>query len=287
MQGLHNLKEDFLYRALRTDEDPYRNIECKDRRSNRTVDEHVKDGLKFPSMYISTTASFYLAQKWINTSQHFCSQYNRSTTIVKIDVKHLKSRYMYDSLVRSAYNFTEEAVRDAFLTGYSKSYAETYQEVVFEGLIPVSAICDIYVEGKGWIGTEPTPISISTLPSNPIPSIPTLPSIFASISNPLLTSIHPLVSPSISPILDTTSLFPNMEPNIDTSSQVTTTSAISFFDQSDISSSSALGLDTSADTIDVITVEINTSVKRSCEVDPEVELAKYVCVDKENIQVSV
>ena len=128
MKGLHNLKEDFLYRALKTDEDPYRNIESKDRRSNRTADEHVKDGLTFPSMYISTTASFYLAQRWINTSQHFCSQYDRSTTIVKIDVNHLKSRY--GSLVRSAYNFTEEAVIDAFLTGNSRRYAERYEEVV-------------------------------------------------------------------------------------------------------------------------------------------------------------
>ena len=168
MQGLHNLREDFLYRALRTDEDPYRNIECKDRRSNRTVDEHVKDGLKFPSMYISTTASFDLAQRWINTSRYVCSQYDRSTTIVKIDVNHLKSRY--GSLVRSAYNFTEEAVIDAFLTGKSRRFAERYEEVVFERSIPVSAISDIHVQGRGWIGTspprsEPTPISIPTLPS--------------------------------------------------------------------------------------------------------------------------
>ena len=41
-------------------------------------------------------------------------------------------------------------------------------------------------------------ISTSTLPSNPIPLIPTLP----SISTPLSTSIHPLVSPSISPTLN-------------------------------------------------------------------------------------
>ena len=283
MKGLHNLKEDFLYRALRTDEDPYKDIECKDRSSNRTIDEHVKNGLTFPSMYISTTASFDLAQKWINTSQHFCRQYERSTTIVKIDVNHLKSRY--GSLVRSAYNFTEEAVIDAFLTGKSRYYAERYEEVVFERLIPVSAISDIHVQGRDWIGTEPPtsePTPISTLPSNPI-SIPTL-------STPLSTSIHPPVSSSISPTLNTTSCLPTIEPN---SSQDTTMSSSNsfsppFYNQSNISISSASGLDMSADTICTITpVKRSTGVKRSCEVDSEVKPAKYVCVDKESIQVSV
>ena len=33
-------------------------------------------------------------------------------------------------------------------------------------------------------------------------------------------------------------------------------------------------------------VKRSTGVKRSCEVDSEVKPAKYVCVDKESIQVS-
>ena len=61
-----------------------------------------------------------------------------------------------------------------------------------------------------------------------------------------------------------------------------------FYNQSDISISSASGLDMSADTIYTITpVKRSTGVKRSCEVDSEVKPAKYVCVDKESIQVSV
>ena len=93
MKGLQNLKEDFLYRALRTDEDPYKDIVCKDPSSNRTIDQHVKDGLKFPSKYISTTASFNLAERWIRTSA-YKSSYKRGTTIVKIDVNHFKSIFL-------------------------------------------------------------------------------------------------------------------------------------------------------------------------------------------------
>ena len=90
MTGLHNLQENFLYRALRNDEDPYRDIVCKDPNSNRTIDEHVKDGLKFPSKYISTTAKFDLAQTWIETSVRK-SNYKRGTTIIKIDMKYLSN----------------------------------------------------------------------------------------------------------------------------------------------------------------------------------------------------
>ena len=275
MEGLHNLEEDFLYRALRTDEDPYKDIVCKDPNSNRTIDQHVKDGLKFPSKYISTTASFNLAEKWIGTSAYM-SFYKRGTTIVKIDVNRLKS--IFPHLVNSAYNFTKEDVIDAFLTGDSKRFASRYDEVVFENYIPLCAICNIHVEGKGWIGTEP-PRSEPTQTSTSTP--------------PFIST--PIASPSISPTPTTTSS--TLEHKNDASSQNTTLSANIFsspiFNVSDISSALVSAFETSADIIDVTTPSCDTAekrstgVKHSCEVDLDVKLTKYVCVDDKDTQVSV
>ena len=309
MEGLQNLKEDFLYRALRTDEDPYKRIVCKDPNSNRTIDQHVKDGLKFPSKYISTTASFDLAERWIRTSA-YKSNYKRGTTIVKIDVNILKS--IFPHLVNSAYNFTKEDVIDAFLTGESKRFASRYDEVVFGRDIPLCAICNIHVVGKGWIGIEPprseptqtststptsfpTPITSTPIPT-PITSTPIPTPISTAISTPLHASTRSLISRYISPTLTTTSSI--VEHKNDASSQNTTLSAnisssLSIFNVSDISSASVSALETSAGIIDVTTPSCDTAekrrtgVKRSCGVDSEIKLTKYVCVDDKDTQVSV
>ena len=314
MKGLHNLKEDFLYRALRTDEDPDKRIICKDPNSNRTIDQHVKDGLTYPSKYISTTASFDLAERWIRTSA-YKSSYKCGTTIVKIDVNILKSNFPH--LVNSAYNFTEEDVIDAFLTGESKRFARRYDEVVFENYIPLSTICNVHVEGKGWNETEPprsepTQTSTSTSPSiyTPITSTPSIftltastthnstpncTSISTAISTPLPTSTRSLISRYLSPTITTTSS--TLEHKNDASSQNTTLSANIFsspiLNVSDISSASVSALETSADIIDVTTPSCDTAekrrtgVKRSCGVDSEVKPAKYVCVDDKDTQVNV
>ena len=190
MTGLHNLQENFLYRALRNDEDPYRDIVCKDPNSNRTIDEHVKDGLKFPSKYISTTAKFDLAQTWIETSVRK-SNYKRGTTIIKIDMKYLKNNY--PDLVNSAYNFTNDIVRSSFLSKDSCNYARKYEEVVFERFIPSKVICDIYVEGKGWIGVKSPRIEPTTVynANSPLHTPQTAP-----ILVPTSRSISPAPSPT-------------------------------------------------------------------------------------------
>ena len=213
MKGLHNLKEDFIYRALRTDEDPYKDIVCKDPNSNRTIDQHVKDGLTFSSKYISTTAKFNLAQAWIETSlKKSTCKYKRGTTIIKIDMNYLKRNN--PDLVNSAYNFTDEMVRRSVLLKESCNYARKYEEVVFERLIPSQAIRDVHVAGKGWIGTEPPrsepiPISTSTLPSISTPSIFTLitsttPN-YTPIPTPHSTPITSTLIPT--PITSTPSIF--------------------------------------------------------------------------------
>ena len=303
MKGLHNLREEFLYRALRTEEDPYKNIVCKDASSDRSIDVHVKNGLKNPSKYISTTASFNLAQRWIGTAAYKSNYaYERGTTIVKIDVNYLKSRYR--NLVSSAYNFTDGNVRDAFLTGKSEDFAARYEEVVFEDYIPVGAICDIHVEGKGWIGTErpqsvPTPISTSASSISTLPSISTFsstsnmfPISTPSISTPLPMSSHSLISAFVSPTPRTTSS--TLEYNDDTSAtsqniamSTSSISSSSISNISNISTSSVSALDSSADTsVTSILLKRSAGVKRRCEVGSEVTPAKYVRLN-EDIQVSV
>ena len=148
MRGLHNLNQQFLYRALRTDENPHQDIVSKAPHINRPINDHVRDGLKNPSNYISTTTSFDSAKKWINTSARE-SNYQRGTTIVKIDVSLIKSGY--PDLCDSAYNFTDTSVRDRFLGDPSCDYARAYKEVVFSGRIPSQTICDTHVDGRGWI----------------------------------------------------------------------------------------------------------------------------------------
>ena len=275
MKGLHNLGEDFIYRALRSNEDPYTDIVCKDLSSNRTVNEHVRSGLTFPSKYISTTASSRSAEKWLSTAANMSLiVYKRSTIIVKIDVNYLKSRY--PSLVSCAYNFTDESVIDAFLTGKSKEFAARYKEIVFEKCIPVDAICDIHVEGKGWIGTQPSQ-SVLALISTPT----------SSTSTPLLrftSDIYGFISPTSDSETPTLEFF-------DISSQNTTASAnISSFpicNTSDISTSPVSPLNTLADISDSSTPLESTGVEGSCEVDSEATPAKSVCSDNKDIQVSV
>ena len=131
--GLDNLNQEYLYRALRTDEDPYQDIVAKAPHSYRSIDEHVKDGLKNPSNYISTTTRFDLAESWKDTSFRK-SNYQRGTTIVEIDVDYIKRECPY--LSNSAYNFSDVIIRNHFLRDLSRDYARAYDEVVFERRIP-------------------------------------------------------------------------------------------------------------------------------------------------------
>ena len=176
MKGLLNLGSDYVYRALRTDEDPYKNIVSTAPNSKRCIDEHVKDGLKFPSRYISTSVSFELADKWRTTSyKKNLMKYKRGTTIVKIDINYIKRNHLLT--YNSAYDFTKRENRNLYLDGRSSGYARGYREVVFDRSIPFQAISNIYIQGKGWVGTQrplPTPVSAPTTSTIPASSIPNL-----------------------------------------------------------------------------------------------------------------
>ena len=178
-RGLDSCNYIHLYRTLRPDESPHRDIVCKDRRSNRSVGEHVEDGLKYPSRFISATASFERAERWRDTSFTYrgpeYSHQSRRTTIIEIDLKLLKQKY--PEVANSAYDFTHPRVRSNFLTNeLQMDYARAYREVVFDTRIPLEAISRIHEEGKGWVERVPkeqqAPVSAPEL-SNPPTAAPT------------------------------------------------------------------------------------------------------------------
>ena len=195
-RGLDKYKGEFVYRLLRPNEDPYNDIVCKNPNCNHDISQHVGEGLKIPTQFISTTASFQAAMDWIDTS-HSCrpSQYSdleRRNTIIKISVKYIKDRR--PALADSAYNFTDGEVRSQYLVGIQMGYARRYEEIDFGRTIPKEAITDIYVVGKGWIGTNPpvkqtvnTPAPIATPTNN-------------SVISPLSTST-PILSTRLPPSL--------------------------------------------------------------------------------------
>ena len=93
--GLDKLSSRYVYRVLRPDEDPHEDLSCKDSTSKRSLAEHVETGLRTPSRYISTTVSFEKAKQWLETADERTSRRyrNKRTTIVRIDISEIKSRY--------------------------------------------------------------------------------------------------------------------------------------------------------------------------------------------------
>ena len=166
-RGLDTFTGEFVYRTLRPDEDPTKDIACMNSGSRRGVDEHVEDGLTYSSRFISTSASFSKAEKWIHTARrHSPARYSERgvrNTIVKISVKILKDEY--PNTANSAYNFTDRLVRAKFLPeSDQRGFARGYEEVVFISSIPKEAITDVYVVGRGWIGTSPPIEQITNTP---------------------------------------------------------------------------------------------------------------------------
>ena len=156
-RGLDNFDGEFVYRLLRPDESPYKDIVCKDPSASLKICQHVQEGLKIPSQFISTTASFEAARDWIETS-HRRRPFQYSSlkcrdTIIKISVDYIKDNH--PEIANSAYDFTDEDVRSSHLRGLPLGYAIRYQEIDFEGTIPKEAIADIFVVYRGWIGTIP------------------------------------------------------------------------------------------------------------------------------------
>ena len=194
-QGLHNFTGEFVYRLLRPDEDPYKDIVCKDPNSNHSISQHVKEGLRVPTRFISTSASFSAAKDWISTSHASrpseYSHLERRNTIVKISVEYIKNRY--PAVAQSAYNFTDESVRCKYLGGVQLGYARRYEEIDFEKTIPKEAITNIYVVGKEWIGT----VKPTAIPRAPAITTPAKPVTNSAISPLTRSASTPIASPPL------------------------------------------------------------------------------------------
>ena len=139
--GLDNFDSPYVYRVLRPDEVPNVNLTCKDASSKRSLSKHVESGLWTPSKYISTAGSLEKAKKWLETANEQTSQIygNTRTTIVRIDVAMIKSKY--PQIAQLAIDLTREINRNRFLANdLQKNYARAYEEVVFVEYIPSEVI---------------------------------------------------------------------------------------------------------------------------------------------------
>ena len=147
--GLDNFHSGYVYRVLRPDEDPLVNLTCKDSNSIRSIAQHVQTGLRIPSQYISTTRSFEKAKKWLETADEKTYQKyrNKRTTIVKIDVSKIKSKY--PQIAKSAIDLTRVINRNHFLENDSQiRFAGAYEEVVFVNYIPSEVVTVEYTKGS-------------------------------------------------------------------------------------------------------------------------------------------
>ena len=150
--GLGNLNSRYVYRVLRPDEDPHEDLSCKDSTSKRSLAEHVETGLRTPSRYISTTVSFEKAKQWLETADERTSRRygNKRTTIVRIDISEIKSRY--PQIANSAFDLTRASNRNYFLENDTqKKFAGAYEEVVFVKCIPSEVVTVVHVKGSFFV----------------------------------------------------------------------------------------------------------------------------------------
>ena len=153
--GLDNLSSRYVYRVLRPDEDPHEDLSCKDSSSKRSLAEHVETGLRIPSRYISTTVSFEKAKQWLETADERTSRRyrNKRTTIVRIDISVIKSRY--PQIANSAFDLTRASNRNYFLENDTqRKFAGAYEEVVFVICIPSEVVTVVHVKGRH-VGQDP------------------------------------------------------------------------------------------------------------------------------------
>ena len=142
--GLHNYYGRYVYRVLRPDEDPY-NITSLSPEYQCTIGQHVEYGLRFPSVFISTTSTLQCAYKWLDTANTLTSHIygNMRTRIVMIDVDLIKQRY--PNVARSAIDLTNWQNREVFLENHKqKCFAAAYNEIVFQYFIPPEAVNVVY-----------------------------------------------------------------------------------------------------------------------------------------------
>ena len=140
-QGLDRFHSRYVYRVMRTDEDPNSDITCSDPLSQRTLCEHVESGLRQPSRFISTSAKLSDALKWMKKANEKSSLRYALTrnVIVKIDVDLLKSKH--PRIAETAYDLSDVLNREKYLrTKQQKGYSAAYNEVVFRDVIPAEAV---------------------------------------------------------------------------------------------------------------------------------------------------
>ena len=163
-RGLDDFHSSYVYRVLRPDEDFNSHLHCCDIKSTRSIDQHIADGLKIPSHFISTTSSLTNALKWLNTSNKKCfpRYFNIRSVIVRIDISIIKSKY--PNIASTSYDLSKTTNREHFLkTDRQKGYAAAYSEVVFTVIIPKEAVYVEYIVGMGNIGSNTVPNNSSFL----------------------------------------------------------------------------------------------------------------------------
>ena len=165
-RGLDTFHSEYLYRVLRPNESPDKNLVCCDRFSLRTIDQHVESGLNDPSRFISTTSDFKAALKWLNKANEKCIMryLNVRRVIVRIDVKLLK--WKYSRIAAYAYDLSNSFNRDLFLkTEKQKKFSESYHEVVFIDEIPSDVFSTYYILEEGIVINQASNKAASSISS--------------------------------------------------------------------------------------------------------------------------
>ena len=135
--GLHNYHGRYVHRVLRPDEDPSY-IRCLAPRNHCSIGEHVENGLRVPSCYISTCSTLQCAYNWLNTANAQTAHIygNERTTIVRIDVDLIKRNY--PKVASDAIDLTQWFNQGIFL--------ENEKQIVFQYVIPSEAVSIEYSE---------------------------------------------------------------------------------------------------------------------------------------------
>ncbi|XP_053382190.1 uncharacterized protein LOC128549496 [Mercenaria mercenaria] len=136
--GFHGLKEEILYRVLRSDESDEvikNEIVCKDPNSTRTVEQHIASGSKYGSRFISTTTDREVAALWAFYKMETPERKPRDKPlrIVKITVEKLVGT----ETEKKCINLCNKEVREHFIKGAThRSWAISSKEVLFQYRIP-------------------------------------------------------------------------------------------------------------------------------------------------------
>ena len=67
-RGMNDFDGDYVYRVLRKDENSKKDLKCKDNSANKEISEHIMNGSREKSQFISTTASKKKAESFAYNS---------------------------------------------------------------------------------------------------------------------------------------------------------------------------------------------------------------------------